>query len=249
MGKVIFKEVWTNKITEKEIDDFLKVVNEVFPHYSFDYNRFKVKYLENIYGPSLIVMGYDGEKCVSLRPMWRNDVNGNKAFQPCDTAVLPEYRGKGLFKKATLISLEILKDSIIYNFPNSNSLPGYLKMGWKILKKYYLTFSRRDAELPNIPTDYLIWGLKAQKYNNTSHIRKKGNNYELVFGPIHKIFYAVVGYLPKLESYNLMSSKKGIYLYFSDKGFKYPRREIVLVGRNVPSELNIYIYKHDRIFF
>lgn len=55
------------------------------------------------------------------------------AFQSADTSVLEDYRGRGLFKELNQEALMIARDhggSFVFNFPNDNSLPGYLKMGW-----------------------------------------------------------------------------------------------------------------------
>jgi len=56
-----------------------------------------------------------------------------KAIRPVDTITHPEYRGQGIFKKLTLEGLQKNEGGfeIIFNTPNKNSFPGYLKMGWK----------------------------------------------------------------------------------------------------------------------
>lgn len=55
-------------------------------------------------------------------------------YQSVDSAIAKEYRGQGLFRKLNLRALEIAKErqgAFVFNFPNDNSLPGYLKMGWE----------------------------------------------------------------------------------------------------------------------
>lgn len=55
------------------------------------------------------------------------------ALQACDTAVDPDFRRRGLFMKLNKArqSHAIQKNAdFIFNFPNANSLPGYLKAGW-----------------------------------------------------------------------------------------------------------------------
>ncbi len=47
--------------------------------------------------------------------------------------VVPEFQGKGIFKKLILFAQQKCKESgyaIIISFPNSNSLPGYKSAGW-----------------------------------------------------------------------------------------------------------------------
>jgi len=53
-----------------------------------------------------------------------------------DTATDPDYQGRGIFTRLTLTALDELRDEgvdIVFNTPNSNSLPGYLKMGWGVV--------------------------------------------------------------------------------------------------------------------
>ncbi len=62
------------------------------------------------------------------------------ALRPVDTVTHPDARGKGVFKKLTLHGLAELtpeKDPLIFNTPNNNSLPGYLKMGWDVLPRTF----------------------------------------------------------------------------------------------------------------
>lgn len=59
--------------------------------------------------------------------------NGKTHFlsQSNDTAVLPEFRGKHIFTK--IITRQETKDresEFIFGIPNSNSYPGFIKMGW-----------------------------------------------------------------------------------------------------------------------
>lgn len=61
------------------------------------------------------------------------------AVRAVDTCTHPGYRRKGLFSVLTKQAIEELrKDKIpfIFNTPNQNSLPGYLKLGWKIAAKF-----------------------------------------------------------------------------------------------------------------
>ena len=51
-----------------------------------------------------------------------------------DTATVPEFQGRGIFTRLTLDALDELRDDgvdLVFNTPNANSLPGYLKMGWQ----------------------------------------------------------------------------------------------------------------------
>jgi hypothetical protein len=66
---------------------------------------------------------------------WQWQWNGNvyKAIRAVDTATHPDHQGKGIFKKLTLQQLELCKQQgihFVFNTPNDQSRPGYLKMGW-----------------------------------------------------------------------------------------------------------------------
>jgi GNAT superfamily N-acetyltransferase len=55
------------------------------------------------------------------------------AVRAVDTATHPDWQGKGIFKRLTLGALPDLRaDGVdfVFNTPNEQSRPGYLKMGW-----------------------------------------------------------------------------------------------------------------------
>jgi len=51
-----------------------------------------------------------------------------------DTATHPAFQGRGIFSRLTQEALERIRPdaALIFNTPNEKSLPGYLKMGWKV---------------------------------------------------------------------------------------------------------------------
>lgn len=55
------------------------------------------------------------------------------AVRMVDTATAPDMQGKGIFKRLTLEALEQHPTDIVFNTPNTQSLPGYLKMGWQVV--------------------------------------------------------------------------------------------------------------------
>jgi GNAT superfamily N-acetyltransferase len=103
----------------------------------------KWKHVDNPYGESPVLLAFDDEKLIGLRAFmrwkWRMNDTVYPAFRAVDTATHPDYRGKGIFSKLTkqLISELSLSEppSFIYNTPNDQSKPGYLKMGWQVLGK------------------------------------------------------------------------------------------------------------------
>ena len=53
-----------------------------------------------------------------------------------DTATDPDFQGRGIFTTLTLAALEELRaDGVdfVFNTPNDQSRPGYLKMGWQVV--------------------------------------------------------------------------------------------------------------------
>ncbi len=104
------------------------------------------KHAENPMGESFALVVEDEGKLVGLRcfMFWDVVVDGKKlkAIRPVDTAVHPDMQGKGLFKKMTLQGLEMVKGKydIVFNTPNGNSLPGYLKMGWQKISQQLPVF-------------------------------------------------------------------------------------------------------------
>jgi GNAT superfamily N-acetyltransferase len=97
---------------------------------------FRWKHLENPFGRShMIVAEVEGE-VVGFRSFlrWglRSEAGALRAARAVDTATHPGYQGRGIFSTLTLEAVEQLRGDtdLIFNTPNTSSLPGYLKMGW-----------------------------------------------------------------------------------------------------------------------
>src|SRR5690606_34755778 len=111
----------------------------------------KYKHLDNPFGKSLVLVAVNGEMIIGVRAFmkWKWQL-GNKnffAYRAVDTATHPDYQGKGIFKKLTLEAVEIARrqeNSFIFNTPNSQSLPGYLKMGWNEVDKLKVRIHPRN---------------------------------------------------------------------------------------------------------
>ncbi len=99
---------------------------------------FRWKHLENPFGTSpLWVAEVDGTLAgfrTFLR--WRfirADGSTRSACRAVDTATAVEHRGRGVFTTLTRAAVEELTDEgvdFVFNTPNDQSRPGYLKMGW-----------------------------------------------------------------------------------------------------------------------
>ena len=239
---------WTNALDEKFISDFLSVQQEVF--HVGTREEFRVQYEENIYGASVIVVVYLDEKPVAARGLWRNDIDGREAYQPGSTCVLPVCRGKGIFKEMTLRSIALLpSDAIIYNFPNNNSFPGYMKMGWKLVHDYgrrlLVCVGTYLKEHP-IPIDeaYGNWWVVGRDYLHT----KKGGHYFIVRKDSKKFCYFIVAEAEKSIALQFPEVKWGIFFYRSDTPSwfckRYQKLHVVSRTADVPY---IPIWKIDAL--
>lgn len=100
------------------------------------------KHVENPFGKSLVFIAEENNQIVGVRAFmrwkWQLDEKEFESFRAVDTATHPEHQGKGIFKKLTLKAVEEAKlngDYFIFNTPNDQSRPGYLKMGWEVVNK------------------------------------------------------------------------------------------------------------------
>ena len=186
---------WSEEIDDKFLEDFLCVVNVVFG--GFTKQMLQRKYIDNIYGSSLVTIAYLDGKPVGVDAMMRNDVLGHVGFETIDTCVTEECRGKGVF--STITQKEVAEintkypNALIYGFPNDNSFPGYVKMGWNVQCMLYpapFLFPRLyDKENPTIiDVNYAKWLCKST--SKFYYIKKKGQYYLIKQGRRH---YQMVG--------------------------------------------------------
>ncbi len=105
-------------------------------------NFWNWKHTKNPYGKSYILLAFDEDKLIGLRTFmkWEWQINNKtyKCVRAVDAATHPDYRRKGLFSLLTESVLDIMKKEgvdFVFNTPNSKSLAGNLKMGWKELGK------------------------------------------------------------------------------------------------------------------
>jgi GNAT superfamily N-acetyltransferase len=102
---------------------------------------FRWKHLQNPFGRSFMwVAEADGE-LAGFRSFlrWRFvDRSGNRveAVRAVDTATHPDFRGLGVFRELTMHALDEMRPAgvaFVFNTPNEQSRPGYLKMGWQVV--------------------------------------------------------------------------------------------------------------------
>lgn len=109
------------------------------------------KHEQNPFGASYVLLAEEGNSLIGLRAFmqWRWQWQGKiyDAIRAVDTATHPEHQGKGIFKKLTLQQIEMCKKEgvhFVFNTPNEQSRPGYLKMGWQQQGKMPLKFAVRQ---------------------------------------------------------------------------------------------------------
>ena len=98
------------------------------------------KHEENAFGPSPAWVACDADRIAGFRVLmrWRFLDRGRvvHAVRAVDTATHPDYQGRGIFTRLTLRALDELADEgveFVFNTPNDQSRPGYLKMGWQVV--------------------------------------------------------------------------------------------------------------------
>lgn len=100
------------------------------------------KHVLNPFGSSLVLLAEEDNEIVGVRAFmrwkWQNEQKSFSAFRAVDTATHPKHQGKGIFKALTQKALELgIKgnNDFVFNTPNEQSRPGYLKMGWRKISK------------------------------------------------------------------------------------------------------------------
>lgn len=113
---------------------------------------FAWKHRENPFGRSPAWVAVDGERIAGFRIFlrWEFERGGtvSRAVRAVDTATHPEYQGRGIFSRLTLYAVdELRRDGVafVFNTPNDQSRPGYLKMGWQPVARLPVLFRPRTA--------------------------------------------------------------------------------------------------------
>lgn len=106
-----------------------------------DSEWFAWKYERNPYVEDVpIVVAESGGEIVGARSFFALEMETGArrvpALQPCDTMVHPEHRRRGLFTRMTEAAIDGYRGTDVpffFNYPNANSLPGNLKLGWRVV--------------------------------------------------------------------------------------------------------------------
>ena len=100
------------------------------------------KHIDNPFGISTVLVAEENVQLIGVRAFmqWRWQLGEDVwiSYRAVDTATHPNHQGKGIFKKLTLQALDEIQrksDCFVFNTPNDQSRPGYLKMGWQEVGK------------------------------------------------------------------------------------------------------------------
>jgi GNAT superfamily N-acetyltransferase len=104
---------------------------------------FRWKHQENPYGASPAWVAVHEGDVVGYRTFLRwefVDVDDRvvTAVRAVDTATDPDYQGLGIFRTLTLravAEMTLTGERLVFNTPNDQSRPGYLKMGWSVVRR------------------------------------------------------------------------------------------------------------------
>ncbi len=130
--------------TEQDIPEILDVLKASLGETSSKKTEavWRYKHLDNPFGESLVLVAFENDSIIGVRALmrwqWQFGKKVFSTFRAVDTATHPKHQGKGIFKRLTLRAIEIAQErdeTFIFNTPNTQSLPGYLKMGWEEVNK------------------------------------------------------------------------------------------------------------------
>lgn len=151
--------------TESDRKEILDLLNTVFSQQQQsirerDDTFWKWKYESNVFGKAILIIGELGDKIIANGTLWPWQFKYKdkilNAYQTCDGAVHPDYRGQGVFssinKERVIVSQKEHAD-FLFSFPNKNSLPAYLSSGWSINGR--IGWSIKPLKPLGIITNYL----------------------------------------------------------------------------------------------
>lgn len=201
------------------------------------------KHVDNPFGPSEVLLAEVSGKIIAVRAfmpwVWKKGEKTYRALRAVDTAVDPDYQGEGLFTKLTLQLLEATKElgyQFVFNTPNKQSLPGYLKMGWQEqgrLKIQLIPNSLKKSSIPaNLPPmDPGIFVRRAQKaFTLAQGLHSKVTQEFLVWRYLHC----------PVANYQMLSDDKTYFLLYRIKegGFFRELRIAAVYGLDQKSPID-----------
>ena len=115
-----------------------------------DAELFRWKHRQSPFGVSPAWVAVEDGQVIGFRTFmrWEFEHRGEvvRAGRAVDTATDPDHQGRGIFKTLTLHAIaELRADGVafVFNTPNDQSRPGYLKMGWQVVGRLPVSFRPR----------------------------------------------------------------------------------------------------------
>ena len=112
---------------------------------------FEWKHRQSPFGASPAWVALDGERIIGFRTFmrWEFEHEGRvrRGVRAVDTETHPDYQGRGIFSTLTRAGLDEMRDDgvdYVFNTPNDNSRPGYLKMGWQTVGRLPVSVRMRS---------------------------------------------------------------------------------------------------------
>jgi predicted N-acetyltransferase YhbS len=240
--------------THNDIPQILKVLKASLGETSSKKTEevWRYKHIDNPFGESLVLVAEEGGELVGVRAFmrwkWQKGEQLFSAFRAVDTATHPAHQGKGIFKKLTLKALELGKergDHFVFNTPNQQSKPGYLKMGWEEVDKLeiqlrplnlfqiktkkieYIT-SGEEGSVTELLNDYFeqiktsdrIFTPKDLQYIKWRYLNNPLQKYVIIFDKE----YFIAGYVKKRKRFNEFRVSEAIV---SNAGIKSAKAKIL----------------------
>lgn len=132
------------KATQYDIKDIVEVLKASLGEEKLSLSEeiWNYKHFSNPFGESIVLLAEENTKIIGVRAFmkwqWQSKNKIFSSLRAVDTATHPDFQGRGIFKNLTLKAVEVAKDSgnhLVFNTPNDQSRPGYLRMGWKTVGK------------------------------------------------------------------------------------------------------------------
>lgn len=119
---------------------------------------FEWKHHQNPFGASPTWVAEEDGELIGFRTFLRWSWSGaggvvRRAVRAVDTATHPDHQGRGVFTRLTLAAIAELAHedaAFVFNTPNGQSRPGYLRMGWRSLGRVPLAVRAAPTAVPRI---------------------------------------------------------------------------------------------------
>lgn len=163
-------EMWCG--SDDDLRQYAEILSQEYDDPNINYDYMYWKHVLNPNGKSLVALAKNASGLVVAgRAFLRCSPLCPDVFQPCDTVTHHSARRQGLFERLTKLCLaELNSEVLVLNFPNANSMPGYLKLGWSLLahQELFVSFGWRYQKFSSFEGDLCdiqnLFGVKVARY-------------------------------------------------------------------------------------